>query len=252
MGAGSDVKVNAMKVKIPTLLMGTSPFIGAGQFGYKAFIYYRQFYQQPENMTRLFIKSFELGVKAVQLLAVKTVEALAEAVKRYGEKPFVVYSTDLVGLDLKRRLEWLNKLVETEVVAIHAEVADVRDLEIISKTVKIIEDFGAVPGVATHEPGITIEWIERENAPVEVILAPLNKIGYAMEPSFEKTIEAITKSSRKIIAIKPLAAGKLKPGEAFEFVYKYVDSAAVGVTSEEEMRETYTAAMEAYRRLRKG
>jgi hypothetical protein len=238
-----------MSVKVPRLLMGTSPFIGAGQFGVRAFKYYMTFYMQPENMVRLFIKSFEFGVKAVQLLADKTIKALIEASKRSNVKPFVVYSTDFTDDRLIARIKTLEPL-EPEVVAIHAEIADRRNLDVVSKNVKILEDFGITPGLATHQPGITLKWVENENVPVEVVLAPLNKIGYAMDPDFNESLEAIKSCSRTVIAIKPLAAGKIKPLEAFEFVYKYVDSVAVGVTSEEEMHETYNAAFEAYKKIK--
>jgi len=238
-----------MGVKIPRLLMGTSPFIGAGQFGVKAFKYYMTFYMVPENMVKLFVKSFELGVKAVQLLADKPIKALIEASKRTNVKPFVVYSTDLADDRLIARIKTLEPL-EPEVIAIHAEIADRRKLDTINRNIKILEDHGIVAGLATHQPGVTLKWVEKENVPVEVVLAPLNKIGYAMDPDFNETLEAIKSCSRTVIAIKPLAAGKIKPSEAFEFVYKYVDSAAVGVVSEEEMRETYEAAFKAYEKIK--
>jgi hypothetical protein len=46
------------------------------------------------------------------------------------------------------------------------------------------------------------------------------------------------------LAIKPLAAGKLSPEKSvFEYIYRYADSIAVGITSEEEMEETYSIAL---------
>jgi len=109
-----------------------------------------------------------------------------------------------------------------------------------------VKEYGATPGLATHRPGVTIPWIKEAGVPVEVILAPLNSLGYAMEPDFEKSLEAIKSCSHTVVAIKPLAAGKLSPTAAFEFVYRYLNSAAVGITSEMEMMETYRAATTAY------
>jgi hypothetical protein len=40
---------------------------------------YRRFYLQPKNMVKLLQRSFELGEKAVQLLADRPVDALIEA-----------------------------------------------------------------------------------------------------------------------------------------------------------------------------
>ncbi len=233
------------------MLMGCSPFIGAGQFGLKALQYYRMFYLQPMNMVRLFKKSFDLGVEAVQLLAEKPIEALIEASERAGVKPYVVYSTHLSGRDLRRTLDRLS-LLEPEVVAVHAEVADRRDVDRIIERLETVEEYGAALGLATHRPGATLPWLEREKVPVEVVLTPLNSLGYAMEPGFEESMEAIEGCTRRIVAIKPLAAGRLKPREAFSFVYRYAESVAVGVASEEEMGETYKAALDEYARTRRG
>lgn len=236
-------------MEVPALLMGCSPFIGAGQFGLKALQYYQKFHLQPENMVRLFQKSFDLGVEAIQLLAEKPIEALVEASRITGVKPYVIYSTHLFGSSLKRILEKLS-ILEPEVVTVHAEVADRQDVDRISERLDLVEEYGAILGLATHRPGTTLPWVEKERVPVEIVLAPLNITGYAMEPRFEDSMEAIEKCTRRIVAIKPLAAGRLDPREAFSFVYKYAESAAVGVTSVEEMEETYKAALEEYTKLK--
>ncbi len=225
--------------------MGCSPFIGAGQFGARASEYYRKFYVQPENMVRLFLKSFELGVASIQLIEDRPLEALIEASYRSGVKPYIVYSTHLSGEALRTTLDRLKQL-EPEIIAIHAEVVDQLDIGRVMERMDIVREYGASLGLATHRPGVTLRWVEREDVPVDVILTPLNRLGYAMEPDFASSLEAIKACTRKILAIKPLAAGSLRPGDAFTFIYKYADSAAVGVTSEFEMRETYEAALEAH------
>jgi len=51
----------------------------------------------------------------------------------------------------------------------------------------------------------------------------------------------------KNLALKPLAAGRLKPTRSlFTFIYTYADSVSVGITSEAEMEETYSVAKKAY------
>ena len=134
----------------------------------------------------------------------------------------------------------------------HAEVADHHDVSRIEERLDIIREYGASGAVATHRPGLTIPWVERENLPIDAILAPVNKLGYAMEPDFTTSIQAIEDCTRRIVAIKPLAAGRLPPDEAFRFVYRYAESAAVGVTSEEEMKQTYEAALKEYEKVYKG
>lgn len=236
---------------LPPILLGCSPFIGAGQFGMKAFMYYQRFSLRPENMVKLFVRSFELGVKAIQLLGEKPVDALIEASGRTGVKPFVIFSTDASGRRLKQMLEKLKPL-GPEVVAVHAEVADHQDVCRIEERLETIWGYGALGAVATHQPGLTIPWIEKENLPIEAILAPINKLGYAMDPDFSTSIQAIKDCTRRIVAIKPLAAGRLPPDEAFRFVYRYAESAAVGVTSEEEMKQTYEVALKEHEKMKGG
>ncbi|MCP8304294.1 MAG: hypothetical protein H3Z50_02310 [archaeon] len=226
---------------LPPILLGCSPFIGAGQFGAKAYYYYQKFYLQPKNMVKLFKKSFDLGVKSIQLLSDRPVDALIEASRTAGVNPFVIYSTDLSGVGLRRTLERLRSL-EPEVIAVHAGIADSFDVNEIMKRIDIVREYGSIAGIATHRPGTTLPWIKEKRIPVEVILAPLNPIGYCMEPDFETSMKAIRECSHKIVAIKPLAAGRLAPREALNFVYSYVDNVAVGIASGEEMKETYDAA----------
>ncbi|GFO97524.1 hypothetical protein ig2599ANME_1728 [groundwater metagenome] len=72
-------------VDLPGLMLGTSPFIGAGQFGSKSLDYRRQFFDYPDNMTRLFVHSAKLEVKNVQLIGYQPlVEALIKAEKISG------------------------------------------------------------------------------------------------------------------------------------------------------------------------
>ncbi len=71
----------------------------------------------------------------------------------------------------------------------------------------------------------------------------MNTVGYGMELDVERTLKALERTSKAVIAIKPLAAGKISPEKSvFEYIYKYADSIAVGITSEEEMGETYSSA----------
>jgi hypothetical protein len=64
-----------------------------------------------------------------------------------------------------------------------------------------------------------------------------------MEPDVESTVKALERTRKAVIAIKSLAAGKLSPERSvFEYIYRYADSIAVGITSEKEMEETYSAA----------
>lgn len=74
------------------------------------------------------------------------------------------------------------------------------------------------------------------------IAAPFNKIGFQMAPSkgeSEHTLRSL--SSASLIAISILAAGYLKPAEAFEYIgtLPHVKGFAVGVSKERHAKESF-------------
>jgi len=230
-----------MQARIPKLMLGTSPFIGAAQFGRKAYEYRKMFFHNESNMEKLFIKSATLDVKAVQLIVYEPlVNALTEAEKKTGEK-FFIAATITSGRKFDKDLN-LIKPLKPEVVAIHALFCDALD-DRINGWIKKIRDMGASPAASTHYPGETIEEMDEAGYDFDVYLAPVNPVGYAMEPDYESTLRALESTDKQVIAIKPLAAGSLKPTESlFKFIYRYAASISVGITSEEEMEETYSVA----------
>ena len=227
-----------MATNLPRLMLGTSPFIGAGQFGSKSLDYRRLFFDTPDNMTRLFVHSAKLGVKSVQLVGYQPlVAALRKAQETAGD--FFVAVTIPRG-DFASNLGTVSSL-EPEFVSVHAQFCDGID-DRLSEWIDMIKDTGAKPAASTHFPGTTIPMLD--NLGFEAYLAPLNPIGYGMEPDVESTLRAVEHTKKAVIAIKPLAAGKLSPDRSvFEFIYKYADSIAVGIASEDEMVETYSAAL---------
>ncbi|MHC1566384.1 MAG: aldo-keto reductase family protein [Candidatus Syntropharchaeia archaeon] len=225
-------------MKIPRILFGTSPFIGAGQFGERTFEYRRRFYGNPENMTTLFVKSAQFGVSAVQLIAYEPlVKALEKAEKEAGN--FFVLAAIIENFE--ESMELLSSL-SPEAISIHARFCDCSDPR-LDGWIEKIRNAGAIPVASTHDPARSIPVLEEID--FDGYLTPLNPVGYGMG-DFDGTLKAIKNTSRTIIAMKTLAAGELKPDkDLFEFVYSYADAAAVGITSVEEMEETYSKMREA-------
>ncbi|MBC8521784.1 MAG: hypothetical protein H8D26_07345 [Methanomicrobia archaeon] len=233
-----------MQARIPELMLGTSPFIGAAQFGRKAYEYRKMFFYNERNMEKLFIKSATLDVNAVQLIVYEPlVIALTEAEKETGEK-FFIAATITSGRKFDNDLD-LIKPLKPEIVAIHALFCDALD-DRINGWIKKIRAMGASPAASTHYPGDTIAEMDEAGFDFDVYLAPVNPVGYAMDPDYESTLKALETTDKQVIAIKPLAAGSLKPTESlFKFIYRYAASISVGITSEEEMEETYSVAKRA-------
>jgi hypothetical protein len=168
---------------------------------------------------------------------------LKDAVKESGED-FFIAATIPSGRKFEAYLELIEPL-KPEIIAVHALSSDALDAR-IEGWIKMIRAVGASPAAATHYPGETIAELDNAGFDFEVYLAPVNPIGYAMEPNSESTLQALKKTEKQVIAIKPLAAGRLKPTKAlFSFIYNYADAVSVGITSYAEMEETYAVAKEA-------
>lgn len=218
-------------------MLGTSPFIGAAQFGAKALEYKRLFFDTPENMTKLFVHSAKLGINAVQLIAYEPlIKALKKAEALVGD--FFVVAT--IVEDFVSDISMISSL-EPEFIAPHAQFCDMLDPR-LEEWIDAIKEIGAKPAASTHIPGTSIPKLDKLG--FEAYLTPLNPLGYGMKPDFESTLEAIRNTKKSIIAIKPLAAGKLVPDTSlFKFIFEYADSIAVGAVSENEMAETYSQAL---------
>jgi len=225
------------KVKIPRLMLGTSPFIGAGQFGARSQGYYEQFSQRPENMVKLMVEAAEFGINWVQAIGYDRVGRAVEEARCRTMKEIEVAGT--VGLrDFNQELE-LMKSLKAKIIFTHASVTDRLD-SYLKECIERISEVG-IPGVATHNPGRTIPTLEDWER-IEIIMAPINKIGRYMVPSPERALEAISNTKKVVIGKKVLAAGQLDPEEALEYVAEFVYGVAIGITSWQELVKTFCIA----------
>lgn len=225
-------------VQMPAVMLGTSPFIGAGQFGQKAEFYYNHFFLQPENVTHIVAAAIELGVNAVQVIAYRPVlEAVQNAARRTHSHLFLM-GTVGVG-SIEREIKMMVD-ANAQALILHGSLAD-RDLSFVADYLGPLRERGLVTGIATHRPGMTIPRVEAMDD-VDIILSPLNKTGRFMEPSPESSLQAIEGSSKGVIAMKPLAAGDLSPEEGLPYLAGKVVGLAVGIVSRKEAEETFALA----------
>jgi hypothetical protein len=108
-------------IDLPRLMLGTSPLIGAGQFGSKSLDYRRQFYDMPDNMIRLFVHSAKLRIKAVQLIGYQHLVAALMKAEGLSSDFFVVVT--IPRGDFALNLGLVSSL-EPEFVSVHAQFCD--------------------------------------------------------------------------------------------------------------------------------
>ena len=226
---------------IPRILLGTSPFIGAGQFGERAYTYFVRFYNNPEEIARIIDTCWKIGVKGIQLLPEGyIIDAVRKWEKITGNKIVVipsVFSIDDIG-----RLSGLN----VPAVLLHAMHTDRLDKGSVEGFISSVKDLGLKAGLVTHTPYRTLRWVREESIDVDIMMLPINRTGYMMDSSLEQIRDVLADIGCYVIAKKILAAGRIPVREALEFVSKldFVDSVAIGVASVEEAKETFSIAIE--------
>jgi hypothetical protein len=240
-------KLKVLNREIPRTLLGTSPFIAAPQFGHRARLYQLDLYNNPENIFKIIKKSYEMGITGIQVIPYPPViEALKEALK-------AGYDMDIVGtVRPERELEDIKLLSNLNAVSmlLHADITDKRDWNYIGEKLQTIRDEDAIPGLATHMPYATTKSLVVSNIPemFDIYMVPVNKLGYLMDSeiygSDERThLNQLIKSlDKKVIVNKVLAAGILKPQEAFDYLktVEFADIVTLGIASEAEAQETFS------------
>lgn len=225
------------RIKIPRLMLGTSPFLGSGQFGYRAIGYRKRFYENPDNMTELIAETANFGILCVQALGDKRIAKAIVNARECTRKDVEAVGT--VGMqDFEQELE-IMKSLDAKIILTHAFITD-RLNDYFHKCIDEISNI-AIAGIVTHNPGITIPELANYDK-VKIVMAPINKTGKFMLPSVEKTLEAIKNTDKIVIGKKTLAAGLLEPKEALEYVSKFVYGVAIGITSSQELNETFSIA----------
>ena len=103
------------------------------------------------------------------------------------------------------------------------------------------EQFDSPVFVATHHAGSTIPILDNNNVKFDGYLTPFNKLGVMMFPSKETAIKMIKRTKKPVIAIKPLAGGRIQPMKAFKYIYQEqkISACIVGVGSENELDEDF-------------
>lgn len=239
-----NISINGKK--IPRTLLGTSPFIGAAQFGHRARLYQLDLYDKPENILKIIKKSYKLGITGIQLVPYEpVVKALNWAIDE-GCKLNIIGT---VRQDCEDEdIELLTEL-EASAMLIHGAITDELNYGLLAEKLESIRQTGAVAGLVTHRPFNTTKNLLE--SPIldlfDIYMVPVNKLGYLMDTDTFMDKERaefrdlIKKLNKTIIAKKTMAVGILTPEDAFDYLktLDYIDLMTVGIASEAEAEETF-------------
>lgn len=103
--------------------------------------------------------------------------------------------------------------------------------------------YNASPAFCTKNLPKLMKLLENTTVKNPLIMASINKLGYQVNPSREAFEQCLKDYELQLLAMSTLAAGYLKPKEAYEYLFSLprVDSVVVGLSSTNHAVETFSA-----------
>ncbi len=227
--------------EIPLVSTGTSPFAGAGQFGKNARVYRKKFLNNTDAMLEILEACYKAGGRGFEAIPFGKINEAAKIMKE-THSDFVITGSTFPGPD--PLIEDLID-IDAQVIFVHASVSDKKD-ERLSKILDDVASRGLIPGIAVHNPVSTLEYALKNLGHIKAFLVPFNSKGEFMDN--QKDLEEIVDSNKdcSFVGMKTLAAGKIKPKEAYEYISKHnICAVAIGMVTVEEAEVSTKIALDA-------
>ena len=239
---------------IPQTILGYGPFMAELYYGHRSRLYLDDLYNNPQNIADVIIESYNHGVRAINLVNDSNLLKAYDLAADVGCKMKVIATVGKSDVDylnpnyeVAKEVDWdedieLFASYDCPLMLVDEFITDGYDWKLTSKILNRINDSGALSGIVTAFPSRTSDLI-----PDNLDMVPYNSLSYMMDISAfnasqrQEFIDKIKSLNKKIIATRILAAGVLKPQEAFTF-YKnvdFVDAICMGVAKVEEAREDF-------------
>jgi len=167
--------------------------------------------------------------------------------KPYGRRELKDLQIDFESLERQITILEDFKILFAELGSETDFLAIINRLDLLETIVDSLRNrYGHHVLLGVHHAGVTIPKLENSEIKFDGYVTPINRMGVMMFPNRDSAVEAIRAAKRPVIAIKPLAGGRIKPREALEHVYSEmgIDFCMIGVGSEREAEEDFSTAHE--------
>ena len=251
---------------IPQTILGYGPFMAELYFGHRSRLYLDDLYNSPQNISDVIVESYNQGVRAINLVNDSNLlEAYDIAVSQGCEMKVIatIGKSDVDYLnpnyEVAKEVDWdddieLFSSYDCPLMLVDEFITDAYDWRLTSKILTEINATGSLSGLVTAFPSKT-SGIIKENMDMDLFdffMIPYNSLSYMMDISAfnasqrQEFIDKINGLNKKIIATRILAAGVLKPKEAFTFFKNvdFVDAICMGVAKVSEASEDFSLLKE--------
>ncbi|AMD18425.1 hypothetical protein TL18_02605 [Methanobrevibacter sp. YE315] len=229
-------------------------------------MYLDDLYSNPQNISEIIIESYNQGVRAINLVNDDNlIKAYDIAVSEGCEMKVIatIGKSDVDYLnpnyEVAKEADWdedidLFSQYDCPLMLVDEFITDAYDWRLTSKILNRINDAGSLSGIVTAFPSRTSDLLP-DNLDMDLFdfyMIPYNSLSYMMDINAfnasqrQEFIDKIVSLNKKIIATRILAAGVLKPKEAFAFFKNadFVDAICMGVASVNEAREDFSLLKE--------
>jgi hypothetical protein len=219
--------------------VGTSPFIGAGQFGYRALEWRSKFLNNTKAMLEILETSYVKGARGIEVIPSGKILEAAQIMNETYED-YVITGSTYPDVDPKTEL-----LVKkgAKIIFVHGIISDKKGINLV-RLLDEISGYGIIPGIASHDPIPTIKFCIENSLNVRVFLIPFNLNGFLMGKA--KELEEIVDNTTNFyfVGMKTLAAGEIKPDVAFQYIANHnICAVTIGMVTKQQAEESTEIAL---------
>ncbi len=252
MSASSFPRTPVGRVSLPRLIIGTNWFRGYSHVSRAKDKFIKQ-YQTPERIAEVLRVYLDSGVDALMGgdLEGGMAEAITRAEQAAGRRMLRILTPhfnlrpggppDLEPERVFDRCREMGAVICMPHQLVTDALLDRRDKVIrdLDRYTRMIRDRGMLPGLSTHMPE-TVPYADAQNADVETYIQIYNAAGFLMQVETDWVMRIIAQAAKPVIAIKPLAGGRLMPVVGLAFVWSTIrerDLVCAGAMTADEARE---------------
>jgi len=243
-------------VSVSRMIIGTNWFLGFSHTTAAKDDYIKTHIQKRDTIAEILEVFLKAGVDTIMGLIQRPAlyEGIQEAQQRTGRKLIVVSTpgipvnpdTPLKGFggEAERIFDEEKRLGATFCFP-HQGTVDAlvdrctRTIRHMDQLSGMIRDRGMIPGLSTHMPE-SIIYADESGADVETYISLYNSMGFLMQVEVDWIQRVILGAKKPVMTIKPMAAGQLRPFQAFHFVWNTLrpqDMVTVGTMTPREAQE---------------
>lgn len=246
---------------IPQTILGYGPFMAELYYGHRSRLYLDDLYNNPQNASEVIIEAYNQGVRAINLVNDDNLLKAYDLAVDAGCEMKVIATIGKSDVDylnpnyeVAKEVDWdedieLFSTYDCPLMLVDEFITDAYDWRLTSRILNRINDAGSLSGLVTAFPSRTTDLLP-DNLDMDLFdfyMIPYNSLSYMMDISAfnasqrQEFIDKIKSLNKKIIATRILAAGVLKPKEAFPFYSNvdFVDAICMGVAKVSEAKEDF-------------